>query len=140
MTENINKKPSRFDKLKNISDANIMKREENITSPEASNTKVENREIEISSEKISSDEKSLMGPGLKFNQPSLTKSEKKSKKIKTDQIKDRVTIVVSEPTRDRLKVFCASNKFVIQNWTDEMLWKAMDRVEKAQREQREKKV
>lgn len=66
--------------------------------------------------------------GLQFHN-----STGKSKKSKgQDQIKDRVTIVVSEATRKQLNILCAKYDLIAQNWVDETLWKAIDRYEKAQ--------
>lgn len=116
-------KKSRFSKLGLASDQTILK-----------NT--ENTDTDVNQE--SSEKTNTNGPGLKFDQPS-PKLSKKDKKRKDDQIKDRATINVSEATRTRLKIFCATNKQVLQNWADEVLWKAMDRHEKALREAKEKK-
>lgn len=116
-------KKSRFSKLGQVSDQTILK----------NNEKTDTDVNQESSEKTNTN-----GPGLKFDQPS-PKLSKKDKKRKDDQIKDRATINVSEATRTRLKIFCATNKQVLQNWADEVLWKAMDRHEKALREAKEKK-
>lgn len=128
MTEN--KKSSRFNILGEASETEIL------------STKESNKTPEVANSKLSAENEENNGPasttGLKFNQPTL-KASKKDNKKKNDQIKDRATINVSEPTRTRLKIFCATNKFVLQNWADEVLWKAMEKHEKTLREAKDKK-
>lgn len=124
------KKNTRFAILSKASDENILNSKENVNSNPEQTTSLETNE--------NKDQNTPDSKGLKFNQPSA-KLSKKEKKRKDDQIKDRATINVSEATRTRLKIFCATHKQVLQNWADEVLWKAMDRHEKALREAKEKK-
>ena len=60
----------------------------------------------------------------------------KTKKGKEDKIKDKANVIVSMGTKKRMKTFCAVNDFLIQNWADEALWKAIDKFEKAKKEQK----
>ncbi len=71
-----------------------------------------------------------------FNSQFIRDNEKKKgKKRKENVIKDKATTNLSFPTRDRLKKFCVENNFVITNWVDETLWRAMDKFEKAKTKQ-----
>ena len=125
---NSGEKKSRFAKLGQVSDATILNNNENNGPSEELTAKSHTETKETGESKV----------GLKFNQPT-EKVSKKDKKRKDDQIKYRATINISEATRDRLKIFCATNKKVLQNWADEMIWKAMDRHEKALKEAKDKK-
>ena len=126
--QNIEKKPSNFGFSKR---SKLLNSTESTTDKEVLSGNLENGQENKSqtntTETIINQEKRSLVPAQKL----------KNRKIKKgSQITDIISINIGKQTRDRLKLFCVNNGLVMLNWTDETLWKAMDKYERDKKEKK----